>query len=51
MGTSNVMVIDARKAGGDVKAPSDSSKAPPGVDLYVLKPGMKFDLDQGLVSR
>jgi cyanophycinase len=49
IGESNVFVIDARKTRMMV-AHNGEPEAAANVSLHVLKSGMKFDLDQGLLS-
>jgi cyanophycinase len=48
IGKSNVVVIDARKT-ARVEAKEGDPEAASGVALHVLRAGMKFDLDKGLV--
>jgi cyanophycinase len=48
IGKSNVVVIDARKSEAMVSKDGDPEAAS-GVSLHVLRAGMRFDLDKGLV--
>jgi hypothetical protein len=48
IGQSNVVVIDARKT-ARMEAKDSDPEAASGVSLHVLRAGMKFDLDKGLV--
>jgi cyanophycinase len=48
IGQSNVVVIDARKT-ARMEAKDGDPEAASGVSLHVLRAGMKFDLDKGLV--
>jgi cyanophycinase len=48
IGRSNVVVIDARKT-SRMEAKEGDPEAASGVALHVLRAGMKFDLDKGLV--
>jgi cyanophycinase len=48
LGKSNVVIIDARKT-SRMESKGSDPEAAAGVALHVLRAGMKFDLDKGLV--